>query len=167
MRQDYKHDTKLEKQDIKIDCIALDQSSSKTGYSMMYKGELISYGLIEPNRKDKIGDRIKRVIEVFNFMLDTYKPKKVALEDVFLRNNANTLINLSKLLGILEYSCYIRNIEYETIKPTVWKSYCGIKGRKSAEQKRNTKEFVEKTYGVKTTNDIADSIGINHYLNRR
>ena len=103
MRQDYKHDTKLEKQDIKIDCIALDQSSSKTGYSMMYKGELISYGLIEPNRKDKIGDRIKRVIEVFNFMLDTYKPKKVALEDVFFINNANTIINLSKLLGILEY----------------------------------------------------------------
>ena len=167
MRLDYKYNTKLEKQNVKIDCIALDQSSSKTGYSMMYKGELVAYGLIEPNKKDEIEERMKRVIEVFSFMLDTYKTKKVALEDVFLRNNAKTLINLSKLLGILEYSCYIRNIEYETIKPTVWKAYCGIKGRKSEEQKRNTKEFVEKTYGVKTTNDIADSIGINHYLNRR
>jgi hypothetical protein len=51
---------------------------------------------------------------------------------------------------------------------TVWKSTLGIKGKDRAAQKKAAQAWVEKTYGVKPTQDECDAICIGaHYVNNK
>jgi len=52
------------------------------------------------------------------------------------------------------------DIGFTIVKPSEWKSKCGIKGRKREEQKLNTQIFVKDKYGFDCSEDEADAIGI-------
>lgn len=171
-RLDYKYNSKgeLKKEDVifkrKEDeyiTLSFDQSTSITGYSIFINGKLYNYGIIKANGDVNI--RILQMVEVLNMLIEIYKPDKIVLEDVQAQMNARTLITLSKLLGILEYVIIQQKIDYEIVMPKVWKKTCGIKGRKRAEQKQNTKKFIEDKFGIIVTEDIADAISINYHLN--
>lgn len=98
---------------------------------------------------DEIVKLIKRV-----------KPDFVVLENIQFQRNIATFKSLAQLQGCIMYHLNNSNIGYVYVEPSAWKAYCGIKGRKRDEQKRNTILFVKEKYNIMVSEDIADAIGI-------
>lgn len=153
---------KLDIKDGDFISLSIDQASTKSGYSIMVNGKLEVYGLIKA--KGNSIDRLFMMTEVVEYLIDKYHPNFIGLENVQYQSNPQTLILLSKLLGMLENLCHSKKIEYIVIAPKTWKSICGIKGRKRKEQKENTINFVKENYQIEVIEDIADAISINHYI---
>lgn len=99
--------------------------------------------------RDKIIQLIKEI-----------EPDFVVFEGVQYQNNQLTYSQLSQLQGIIMGYFFDINMGFTIVKPSEWKSYCGIKGRKREEQKKNTQEFVKKKYDIEVNEDTADAIGI-------
>ena len=68
---------------------------------------------------------------------------------------------MSQLQGVLFTILFERDINFCLVQPTKWKSYCGVKGKKRAEQKANTIQIIQQKYNLsKLTEDEADAIGM-------
>ena len=145
--------------------LSLDQSTTKSGYSIFVDGKLVTYGLITASGDSE--KRIFKTIEIFKYLIEKTEPNVVVLENVQYQSNPKVLILLSKLLGILQFISLDKDIDTYVVMPKVWKSTCGIKGRKRKEQKENTVKFIKKEYNIEVPEDIADAISLNYHLNRK
>lgn len=88
------------------------------------------------------------------------KPDFVVLENIQFQRNIATFKSLAQLQGCIMYHLNNLNIDYVFVEPSAWKSFCGIKGRKREEQKKNTIIYVKNKYNINVSEDIADAIGI-------
>lgn len=144
---------------INIKILALDQATKITGYSVFVDKQLSTYGLLEVNEKDAT-ERMRGMDLKLQELIEKEQPNYIVFENVQFQRNYGTFQQLSQLQGILMAYLFKLNIGFEIIQPSAWKSFCGIKGRKREEQKLNTQLFVKKKYGIESSEDEADAIGI-------
>ncbi len=151
--------------------IAFDQALNTTGYTLFEDGAIVSYDKFTTSDVPTA----KKLEEFRTFLvdlLDTHKPSKVAFEEIQLQQipgstahgNVETFKKLAYVQAILLEVLSEKNIKFEIVPSSSWKSTCGIKGRGRAEQKRNAQQYVLKEYGVKAIQDICDSICIGTHI---
>lgn len=160
--------------------LALDQSTTSTGYSLWHNNELIKYGVFKPNKKESLS--IKRIVEIKKWLkkaigevASTEEEFVVVFENIqfqlavngtkFTSNNPVNVFTfeiLAKLLGVLEEYCLENNINYKIIEPSTWKSTIGIRSKYRSEQKKETIAYVKDVFGIEVKEDIADAICIGY-----
>ena len=97
---------------------------------------------------------------------DTIKssqPDLVVFEDISQRNNVKTLIKLSRLQGMIMNICYEQDKDFLIYAPTTWRSIIGIpqgSQHKREELKKMAIDFIQQTYGIEVSDDVAESICI-------
>lgn len=146
---------------MKIKFLCIDQSTKITGYSVWENKELINYGIVESDSKEK--KPIERMYQMYfkiKDLIENINPNFVTIEGVQFQNNYKTYSQLSQMQGIILSLLFERNIGFIIIEPTAWKAFCSIKGRKRIEQKSNTIQMVKDKFGLELSEDICDSIGI-------
>lgn len=153
--------------------LALDQASKITGYSIWNNNQLIKYGKFTFNqnsatkRLTALGDKVKKIITTLN--IDELVIENIQLETQ-VGNNAATFQILAQLQGILIYVAHECNIPITLLRPTEWRSICGLlKGQsnKRQEQKRFAQQWVYNKWGKTCTEDEADAICIGYaYCNK-
>ena len=153
--------------------IAFDQALNCTGYSIFKTedGSLVDYGKFTTDESLAEEYKLKQIRDWVKDLIEKYKPVKIAIEEIQLQQipgttnhgNVETFKKLAHVQGVLYEVIAESNIPFDVIPSVSWKSYCGIKGRKRQEQKKNAQEFVLNTYGVKAIQDICDSICIGRY----
>lgn len=132
-----------------------------TGFSVFDDRELIKYGLVEVDKKEKNAiERMKQMDEKIRVLIGKIKPDYIVFENVQFQKNYGTFQQLSQLQGVVMSCLFELNIGFTIIEPSAWKSCCGIKGRKRAEQKENTKIFVMNEFEIQASEDECDAIGI-------
>lgn len=141
--------------------LCLDQATKISGYSIFDNKELITYGTLECNPKEKNPvERMKQMYDKIVDLINEVSPSFIVFENVQFQNNYGTFQQLSQLQGIIMAHLFKTDIGFQIIEPSAWKSFCGIKGRKREEQKKNTIAFVKNKFGIDCSEDEADSIGI-------
>lgn len=152
------------KEVIKIKILNFDQSTKKTGYSIYVDNKLDSYGTLDsnPNEKNPI-ERMKEQYDLMKKLIKKIKPDFVVLENTQFQNNYGTFQQLSQMQGVLMALLFERNIGFEIIEPTKWKSFSKVKGRKRVEQKASAIQIIKDTYGLEVTEDEADAILIGNW----
>ncbi len=145
---------------IKILC--LDQATKISGYSIFEDKKLLTYGKLEVNNKNST-ERMKLMNDKIIELIKIISPDFIVIEDTQQQNNPAVFKQLSQFQGILMAYFFQIDIGFCIVKPSEWKSCCGIKGRKREEQKLNTQLFVKNTYGFDCSEDEADSIGIGFW----
>lgn len=144
--------------------LCLDQATLKTGYSIWIDKELVTYGLLEVDPKEKnIIERMKLMRDLVVQLIELEQPNFIIFEDTQMQNNKLTFQQLSQFQGVLMAYFFDINIGFVIVKPTEWKGKCGIKGRKREEQKINTQLFVNDKFGFDVSEDEADAIGIGYW----
>lgn len=139
--------------------LSLDQSSNVSGYAIFNEdGSLFTYGKItvegEPvDRIITLANKVDKIIEEFGI-------EEVVIEDIYYSGNVETFKILSFTMAGLLFLFTEKELPYSILNATIWKSKCGVKGKDRPEQKRNAQKFVEKEYGLKVIQDIADAICI-------
>lgn len=145
--------------------LCLDQATLKSGYSIWEDKALISYGVLEVDSKEKnYIERIKIMNNLIVELIELHSPSFIIIEDTQMQNNSKTFQQLSQLQGVLMAYFFKIDIGFCIVKPSEWKSTCGIKGRKREEQKLNTIAFVKDKFGFDVSEDEADAIGIGVWV---
>lgn len=151
--------------------LALDQSTSATGWSLFKNEKLIDYGVFKPN-----GDRDKRINDMRAWLehkieessLDQSIGLVLILEDIQMQRNVETFKSLAQLQGVLINVGYQMKkkekiIDYKIYYSSEWKKTCNIKGKLSAEQKKNAQLHIATKYKVKVTQDTCDAICLGEH----
>lgn len=155
-----------------IKIMALDTSTTKTGWSIFIDGKYNDCGLIDLSdmKKTTAEDRIPIMIkEIENIIID-YSPDIIVVENTVVSRNVSAQRFLTMLLGMIWYICINRNIEFQTVRPTEWRSWVSSekKGNKREELKVWSMNKVNELFGfVVESDDVSDSILIGYgYVNR-
>ena len=146
--------------------LALDQASHTTGYTILDSNQIIKVGHFECVGAD-LGDRLVQLRNNIGKLIKEYNIDEVVFEDIQLQDvngNKETGIKTFKILAevygvVYEYLTEI-GIKNSSVLPIKWKAHFKIAGKGRAQEKKMSKAYVEKTYGIDCTEDEADSLCI-------
>ena len=160
--------------------VGLDLATYKTGCCIMDSGgNLIHYELIclSKKGKEKEKDFRKRISEIgdkIEEIILAYKPDVMAVEEPPIIKNSSASMLLI-MHGYLLKIARLYNLNIKIFEPTHWRSILGIIGKNGRDAlkkdavKQSTVDYVNKRYGTdfvyikdsdKSTDDVADSIGV-------
>lgn len=150
--------------------LALDQASRTSGYAVFCDDQLIDSGKFTFEDAD-IAKRLMKIRNKVEELINEFCIEKIILEDIQCQgnvvNNLETFKILAEVIGVLTELAAEKNLSYELVYSTVWKSTLQIKGRTRPEQKKNAQQYVLNTYGKKVTQDESDAICIGaHYTKK-
>ena len=152
----------MRKKDKKKYILALDQSTSCTGFSYWDNdGTFLDSGKLEI-KSANLEDMIILIMDLF----DKYKPDTVVIEDIFYSpSGGKSFATLAKLQGIIIGICIDRKIEYEIVQAKTWKKAFGIQTNKTKrnKQKQECQNIVKQKFNLDVNTDEADSIGFGNW----
>ena len=154
-----------------IKVLALDTSTTKTGWSIFIDGEYNDCGLIYLlDMKEKAEGRIPIMISEIEDTIHEYRPDIVVVETTVVSRNVASQRLLTMLLGMIWLICLKENIEFQSVRPTEWRSWVSSekKGNKREELKAWSVNKVKELFGViPESDDVSDAILIGYgYINR-
>jgi crossover junction endodeoxyribonuclease RuvC len=141
--------------------LSIDPSSSKTGYviAKLENDEALplDYGLIELKKEKQ---PLKRLYETLEEKILKYTIEKIILETPFYSVNAQTLIKLGEVRGVILLLAQNYNIKVEEFSPAEVKISITGYGRSGKEE---VLEMVNKIFNLNIKDyDIADAFAILH-----
>lgn len=142
--------------------LALDNSTTITGWAVFDGRELVGRGKVSMTQKDAMA-RITGLKEWLMSMIARWNPDNIAIEDIQKQDNVKIFKTLAHLQGVLLNVFYEQKINYEVVHSASWRSYCGIKGRNRTDLKRAAQKYVKDKYDISVTQDEADAICLGHY----
>ena len=153
--------------------LALDQSSRITGYTVLEDGKIIKVSHFECIGDD-LGDRLLQLRKKVLTLIDEYDIDEVVFEDIQLQDvNGNkekgvkTFKILAEAFGVVHETLTEIKMPYSIAMPIKWKAHFKIAGKGRPQAKKMAQASVLKEYGMKCTEDDADSlcIALYHYDN--
>ncbi len=126
---------------------------------------MITYGVLEVNGKDKLMERMYQMYFKIKELFEVIKPDYVFLEDTQYQNNFASFQALSQFQGIIMGGLlFEKNIGFQIVQPTTWKSAVGVHGKKRKEQKSSAIQIVKTMFGFKDiSEDEAEAILIGKW----
>ena len=84
--------------------LGIDPGLRKTGFGVLSvsndKPELIDYGIIEPNKDEKISKRLFTIYNDINQLVEMFCPNVFSIEDIFYGRNVKSALLLGQARGI-------------------------------------------------------------------
>lgn len=154
--------------------LALDAATKDTGWSVFDNNQLVDYGIMRIGLDDPIA-RMALLRQWLVGAVDSWKPDRVAIEDIQLQSFYNEKTHaqsqnvvlyktLAQLQGTILVALHEKKVEQSVIHVATWRSYCGITAKKRDDQKRMAQLKVHEWYGVSVNNDVAEAICIGKYM---
>ena len=143
--------------------LSLDQATKITGYAIK-DGNTVHYSTLSVDPKLEPLERMKHMFDKIKALIEQEKPDYVSIEDTQMQGSPKVYQQLSQFQGALFGYFFDHDTPFVVIPPVVWKSHCGLKGRKREEQKANTIAWVKETYGFEVNEDEADALGQMSYF---
>lgn len=143
--------------------IALDESTTCTGYAVFNDSELIKHGLFALKSKDVL-ERVSYIMEEIEKLIKTYKPDNMVIEDVQITMNAATAKSLLGLQFMIEVYAHRNNISCKTYRTTKWRKILGLSNSRALDRKakkQETIDYVKDKYDIEILkDDESDAIAI-------
>lgn len=87
--------------------LGIDPGYAIVGYGIIEKvgskTNVIDYGVITTHKDERMCDRLVKIADALEIIIDKYKPDCLALEELFFKNNQKTAINVAMARGVLLY----------------------------------------------------------------
>ena len=144
--------------------MALDASSTCTGWSVFKDGNYIESGFIDLKKDKNTDHRIYEMAKKISELISYYKPHKIILEDTMMSSNVSTLKMLANLAGAIKFYCYLHDFELETLYPSEWRGLLHIQGKGAKRNELKNKAFnvcVDQLGLDSLEEDQAESVCIN------
>lgn len=145
--------------------LGLDTSTTSTGYAVLDDNKLISYGTIKTPKKADLLDKIIYIEEHIKQIIKVKEVEFIVIEDLAVTRSASTTKALTGLLYHLLVEFRKRDMLVVQVRPTQWRSICGIKGKGRNELKANAIQYVKNIYDLDVNDDEADAICIAKFGN--
>lgn len=145
--------------------LALDVSTTSTGYALYVGDKLTKYGYVKPTGKDWLV-RVRKMADKVTELDEEYSIDTVVIEDTFFLKNIKTVKKLCLAQGILLGQ--LPNAELIQVFPNTWKKHFGLgKGKATRDEQKQTSISVAETIfltSAKLNDDEADAILMGRYV---
>ena len=144
--------------------LGIDPGFAITGYSILdYVGnkfKLVEADSVLTTPKQKFPDRLTKIYDELNIIIDNYKPEAIAVEELFFSKNVKTALNVAHARGIILILGSKKNIAlYEYTPLQVKQAVCGY-GRADKVQVQKMVQAILNIESVPKLDDITDSIAV-------
>lgn len=145
--------------------LALDVSTTSTGYALYVGDKLTKFGFIKPTGKDWLV-RVRKMADKVTKLDEEYSIDTVVIEDTFFLKNIKTVKKLCLAQGILLGQLPEANLIQ--VFPNTWKKHFGLgKGKATRDEQKQTSISVAETMfliGHGINDDEADAILMGRYV---
>ena len=150
--------------------LALDQSSTTTGYSIFKDDKPVVISHFTAKGTD-LGSRLEQLRNKIIELINEYEIDEVVFEDIQLQDMAGgkdvgikTFKILAEVFGVVHELMTELEMDYTIVPPIVWKATFKIAGKGRKVEKKLAQEYVLATYGMKCTEDEADATCIGAHV---
>jgi len=144
--------------------IGIDPGFAITGFGIVKyignKFSVIDYGVIKTQAHTKLSDRLLKLCNELEMIIEKYNPDIFSVEELFFSNNAKTAINVGHSRGVvlLTASKYGREV-YEYTPLQVKQSVVGY-GRAEKKQVQQMVKIILNLESIPKPDDAADALAI-------
>ena len=118
--------------------LGIDPGTTVMGYALIHvqkdKLNLLNFGVIQLNKLANHPDKLKRILDRLNGLIEEYKPDEMAIEAPFFGKNVQSMLKLGRAQGVAIASCLNHNIPFEEYSPRRIKQSITGSGSASKEQ---------------------------------
>jgi len=144
--------------------LGIDPGLRKTGFGVLSVSsdnpELIDYGIIEPNKDEKISKRLFTIYNDINQLVEMFCPNVFSIEDIFYGRNVKSALLLGQARGIAMLCAAKHDIPvFEYSAKKVKQAITG-NGNADKTQLQYMIKQIFKLKQVPTPLDASDAIGI-------
>ena len=147
-----------------MNVLGIDPGLVNTGYgiisSINNNFELIDYGVIKTNSKDKLSNRLKIIFNEVNQLINKYNPKVLSIEEIFYSKNVKSSLLLGHARGVAMAAASVNEmLVYEFAARKVKQSLTG-NGNAHKDQVRFMVKNLLKMNEAPKSEDASDALGI-------
>jgi crossover junction endodeoxyribonuclease RuvC len=124
------------------------------------KVDNVEWGAITTKAHDNIEERLLKIYNELNEIIDLYKPQEISLEKVFFNSNAKTVISVGQSQGIVLLIAAQRNIPIYQYTPLQVKSALTGYGVADKKQIQNMLKLLLRLSDVPKPDDAADGVAL-------
>lgn len=118
--------------------LGIDPGTTVLGYGLIHikgtKIEMLNFGIIQLSKLDNQPDKLKRIFDRIDDLMEEYKPDEMAIEAPFFGKNVQSMLKLGRAQGVAIAASLRRNIPYEEYTPKRIKQAITGNGNASKEQ---------------------------------
>ncbi len=118
--------------------LGIDPGTTIMGYGLIHvkKNQLhmLNSGVIQLSKLENHPDRLKRILDRLNGLIEEYKPDEMAIEAPFFGKNVQSMLKLGRAQGVAIAACLNHNIPFEEYTPRRIKQSITGSGAASKEQ---------------------------------
>lgn len=143
--------------------LAFDQSSKKSGWSLIENGKYVKSGIIDKSKIADIDTRIGEMGIAICQQIKEFNPDLVVIEDIQNQSSISTVVSLARLQGFILGWCYVKHIKTEIIRPSEWRKVLEFKqgaGVKRQELKEQSMNYIKKKYNIELPEDEGEAVCI-------
>ena len=154
--------------------LALDAATNITGYAIYDDKVLVGFGTFKATSTFSATERINQVKNWLRAALKEWEPDFVGIENIQLQRygekyadaQVKTFQTLANLQGVLLDIIFEACIDHELVRPSEWRSYCGINEGDThrGAKKKQAQDKVKVWYSMDCTEDESDAICIGKYF---
>lgn len=144
--------------------LGFDPGSNIMGYSAIETKNddvnLIALGCIDVKKQLDLKKRIRLISDKISLVFKMYKPDVVSIEDSFYGKNAQSMLKLGRIQGIIINNALMNNIDYFFYSPREVKKSVTSLGTSSKKQVQVILENIFETSFNKYSFDASDSLAV-------
>jgi len=144
--------------------LGIDPGFAITGYSIIdyigNKFKLIDCGAVNTKAGTSFPERLTKIYDELQLVINEYKPDSLAVEELFFNQNVKTAMNVSQARGVvLVLGCKANIPTYEYTPLQVKQAVCGY-GRAEKKQVEKMVQTILKVTDMPKLDDITDSMAV-------
>lgn len=118
--------------------LGIDPGTTVLGYGLIHVNDgkltLVNFGVVQLHKLNNHPDKLKRILERLNGLMEEFKPDEMAIEAPFFGKNVQSMLKLGRAQGVAIAACLNRNIPFEEYSPRRIKQSITGNGNASKEQ---------------------------------
>lgn len=159
--------------------LGVDPGYAITGYGVLAVSqqaiETLTYGAITTSAKTEFPDRLASIHRELTNIIKTFKPKVLAIENLFFSNNAKTALRVGEARGVILLTAIQHHLRIHNYTPLQVKQAATGYGRAEKRQIQKMMQLILKLKKLPQPDDVADALAIayccaqalNHHYAKR
>lgn len=152
--------------------LGIDPGTTVLGYGLIHiKGKqltMLNFGIVQLNKLENHPDKLKRIFDRLDGLMEEYKPDEMAIEAPFFGKNVQSMLKLGRAQGVAIAAALRRNIPFEEYSPRRIKQSITGNGNASKEQVaamlQNLLKFEEMPKYLDATDGLA--VAVCHHFSK-
>lgn len=143
--------------------LGIDPGTATTGYGVIKTSnilECLDYGVIKTTPSLSVGERLKKIDQELNKLINKYSPKAIAVENIYFFKNLKTAMPVSQAKGVVLLVAAKKNIPIKEFTPLQMKMAMTGYGKAEKKQVQKMVQLILNLKELPKPDDAADALGI-------